>query len=237
MNKKYRVTLTAAERQELDGLLARGKADVRRLKHAQILLKADEAEAGPAWPDSRIAEALEVGITTVERIRQRFVEEGLASALSPYRGGKRISSRKPRRHNQDPDPVSSGYGPGAAPASRPLHQCGAAPVAAGAAERDPGRAAAWRSSAGLDRNTSGLAGMAGGADAALHFAGRAAGVAASAGVGQSDGPQDARDGAVAVRAWSHASLHTRGGQLVEHGRVHRALAQAPRAGRPAPAQP
>ena len=94
MNKKYRVTLTAAERQELDGLLARGKADVRRLKHAQILLKADEAEAGPAWPDSRIAEALEVGITTVERIRQRFVEEGLASALSPYRGGKRIYQRK-----------------------------------------------------------------------------------------------------------------------------------------------
>ncbi len=57
MNKKYRVTLTAAERQELDGLLARGKADVRRLKHAQILLKADEAEAGPAWPDARIGTA------------------------------------------------------------------------------------------------------------------------------------------------------------------------------------
>ena len=94
MNKKYRVTLTTAERQELDGLLARGKADVRRLKHAQILLKADQAEAGPAWPDARIAEALDAGITTVERVRQRFVEEGLASALSPYRGGKRIYSRK-----------------------------------------------------------------------------------------------------------------------------------------------
>jgi transposase len=94
MNKKYRVRLTTAERQELDGLLARGKADVRRLKHAQILLKADQAEAGPAWPDARIAEALDAGITTVERVRQRFVEEGLASALSPYRGGKRIYSRK-----------------------------------------------------------------------------------------------------------------------------------------------
>ena len=94
MNKKYRVTLTAGEREELGSLLARGKADVRRLKHAQILLKADQAEGGPAWPDTRIAEALNVGITTVERIRQRFVEEGLASALSPYRGGKRIYSRK-----------------------------------------------------------------------------------------------------------------------------------------------
>ena len=35
--KKYRVTLTAAERDELEQLLARGKADVRRLKHAQLL--------------------------------------------------------------------------------------------------------------------------------------------------------------------------------------------------------
>ena len=94
MPKRYRVTLTPAERNELERLLARGKADVRRLKHAHILLKADEADSGPAWPDQRIAEAFEAGITTVERVRRRFVEEGLASALSPYRGGKRIYERK-----------------------------------------------------------------------------------------------------------------------------------------------
>ena len=90
MTKRYRVTLTPAEREELEGLLARGKADVRRLKHAQILLKTDEADGGTAWSDARIAEAVEAGITTVERVRRRCVEEGLASALSPYRGGKRI---------------------------------------------------------------------------------------------------------------------------------------------------
>jgi transposase len=90
--KKYRVTLDADEREQLRGLLARGKADVRKLKHAQILLKADEG--GPGWGDERIAEALEVGTATVERVRRRFVEEGLASALSPYRGGKRIYTRK-----------------------------------------------------------------------------------------------------------------------------------------------
>jgi transposase len=94
MTKRYRVTLTADERDELGRLLARGKADVRKIKHAQILLKADEAEGGPGWPDQRIAEALEVGIATVERVRRRFVEEGLASALSPYRGGKRIYEHK-----------------------------------------------------------------------------------------------------------------------------------------------
>ena len=37
---------------------------------------------------------MEVGTATVERVRRRFVEEGLASALSPYRGGKRIYARK-----------------------------------------------------------------------------------------------------------------------------------------------
>src|SRR3712207_7831497 len=56
-----------------------------------ILLKADEADGGPAWPDARIAEAFAAGITTVECVRQRFVEEGFASALSPYRGGTRRS--------------------------------------------------------------------------------------------------------------------------------------------------
>jgi transposase len=92
--KKYRVTLTAAERDELGHLLARGKADVRRLKHAQILLKADQAGGGPAWTDERIVAALDVGIATVQRLRQRFVEEGLQAALSPYRIGKRLYRRK-----------------------------------------------------------------------------------------------------------------------------------------------
>jgi transposase len=92
--KKYRVTLTEAERGELRGLLSRGKADVRKLKHAQVLLKADAAAGGPGWPDERIAEAVGIGVATVERLRRRFVEEGLAAALSPYRGGKRVCARK-----------------------------------------------------------------------------------------------------------------------------------------------
>ena len=48
--KKYRVTLAAEEREQLRGLLAR-KAEVRKLKHARILLKADEAADGPGWGD------------------------------------------------------------------------------------------------------------------------------------------------------------------------------------------
>jgi transposase len=79
--KKYRVTLTAEERQGLHDLIAAGKAAAQKLAHARILLKADASDGRPAWPDHRIAEALEVGVATVERVRQRFVEQGLGAAL------------------------------------------------------------------------------------------------------------------------------------------------------------
>jgi transposase len=92
--KRYRVTLTGDEREELGRLLARGKADIRKLKHAQVLLKADEAEGGPGWADERIVEALDRGLATVQRLRRRFIEEGFAAALSPYRGGKRAYGTK-----------------------------------------------------------------------------------------------------------------------------------------------
>ena len=83
MVKKYRVTLTPEERADLERLLGRGKAAARKLTHARILLKADEAPSGPGWADAAIAEALEVGPVTVARVRQRFVEAGLDAALVP----------------------------------------------------------------------------------------------------------------------------------------------------------
>lgn len=79
--KKYRVTLTAEERQQLQCLIAAGKAAAKTLAHARILLKADQAEGGPAWPDHQIAEALELSVATIERVRQRLVENGLDAAL------------------------------------------------------------------------------------------------------------------------------------------------------------
>lgn len=90
MGKRYRVTLEKEERQSLDQLLSKGKADVRRLKHAQILLMADESKGGRVWSVSRIADAVGCGTATVERVRRRFVEEGLEMALSPYRSPRRV---------------------------------------------------------------------------------------------------------------------------------------------------
>src|SRR5512135_1241646 len=79
--KKYRVTLTAEERQGLQELIASGEAAAKKLAHARILLKADAAPDGPGWTDDRIAEAVELSVATVERVRRRFVEHGLEAAL------------------------------------------------------------------------------------------------------------------------------------------------------------
>lgn len=83
MRKRYRVTLTPAERERLAGMRRRGRVDVRVLAHGGILLKADEGSGRAGWTDARIAEALECGTATVERVRKRFVEEGFEAALRP----------------------------------------------------------------------------------------------------------------------------------------------------------
>ena len=79
--KIYVVTLTAAERSSLQALIAKGKVAAQKRLHAQILLKADASPEGDGWKDQRIVEAFDVGRCTVERVRQRFVEQGLEAAL------------------------------------------------------------------------------------------------------------------------------------------------------------
>lgn len=93
MPKKYPVRLAPEEREQLEKLIASGKAASRTLTHARILLKADESEHGPAWKNAAIAEALEVSTLTVSRVRKRFVETGLAAALHR----KEQAHRKARR--------------------------------------------------------------------------------------------------------------------------------------------
>ena len=92
--KKYKVTLTAEERQSLLNLIAAGKAAAAKLAHARILLKADAAPGGPAWTDDRIADAVEVTTRTVERVRQRFVEQGPEAALDRKKQDRPSQERK-----------------------------------------------------------------------------------------------------------------------------------------------
>lgn len=84
--KKYIIELTPEERQELRQLTDKGTVKARTMKRAQILLKADEG-----WKDEAIMAAVDVSRPMVERVRQRFVQEGLQRALTdgPRPGAKR----------------------------------------------------------------------------------------------------------------------------------------------------
>ena len=81
MNKKYIVQLTPDQRATLEQRTRTGTTAASVQRHARILLKADTADDGPAWDDAAIAQALEVSVPTVERVRQRFVQCGLAGAI------------------------------------------------------------------------------------------------------------------------------------------------------------
>lgn len=82
MRKVYVVTLSAEERSVLEKLVSTGRTSAKRQTHGRILLKADTSAAGPSWSDEQICDALEVSLSTVERVRKRFVEGGLEALLS-----------------------------------------------------------------------------------------------------------------------------------------------------------
>jgi transposase len=89
MAKKYRVTLSAAERDDLVALVSTGKAAARQLAHARVLLQVDESEAGAMSTDEQVAQSLNLSRRTIERVRERFVEQGLSAALLPQPSARR----------------------------------------------------------------------------------------------------------------------------------------------------
>jgi len=80
--KRYVIALTASERGQLAALVRSGRRSARSITRARVLLLADQGEDGPGWEDRRVAEAVGCGHRTVERIRERFVTEGLDAALT-----------------------------------------------------------------------------------------------------------------------------------------------------------
>lgn len=78
---KYIVRLDEAERGRLQAMVDQGKGSKTIRHRALLLLKADEGEHGPGWPDVKIADAFEVGVRTVERTRRLLVTEGFEAVL------------------------------------------------------------------------------------------------------------------------------------------------------------
>ena len=120
--KKYRVQLTEEEQQELRALVSKGRAAAYKQTHARILLLSNEGHGGGAMQDEEIGRSLRVGTATVERVRRRCVEAGVAAAL----GRKEQLNRRPKKLD----------GQGEA---HPVSSTGQALVALACAEPPPGR--------------------------------------------------------------------------------------------------
>jgi hypothetical protein len=81
MSKRYIVRLSDEERDQLTALLGKKVLAAKKRMRAQVLLKADAGQDGPAWIDSRIADAFGVSTVTIEKIRRSYVLEGLERAI------------------------------------------------------------------------------------------------------------------------------------------------------------
>ncbi len=93
MPKKYIVELTEVEQTSLKKLTTTGKHAAYKINHGRIVLMADINQSEDSWSDKSISKALGISIPTIERVRKRFVEEGIDSALN-YRQGR---GRKQKR--------------------------------------------------------------------------------------------------------------------------------------------
>jgi hypothetical protein len=78
---RYKVTLTAEEREELETLTRNGKTAAKRFLYARSLLLCDASPEGPAWTVEKTAEAMGVTSRTIEHLKKRFVENGMEAAL------------------------------------------------------------------------------------------------------------------------------------------------------------
>jgi transposase len=94
MTARYRVTLTEEERLELEKLTRPGKTESRKYIHARVLLLCDAGTGGSAWNVTDAAEALGITSRAIEKLKKRFVEDGLNAAL------ERKSREKPPREVQ-----------------------------------------------------------------------------------------------------------------------------------------
>ena len=117
--QRYRVKLSAEERQELKTMVSRGRAAAYQQTHGRVLLLSDEAHADGAMKDEAIARVLQIGRATVERVRRRCVEEGIEAAL----GRKEQLNRRPKRLERprgSPPRIQYGAGSGWPAENRPF---------------------------------------------------------------------------------------------------------------------
>lgn len=90
---KYKVTLTEAEREELETIISKGTHPVSKIKDAMILLSCDESEYATKYPNKVISDIARVSMKTIDRVKKKFVEEGFDAVMYPGKS-KRIYAKK-----------------------------------------------------------------------------------------------------------------------------------------------
>ncbi len=90
----YKVTLTAPERDQLKAIMSKGKHTSQQFRNACILINCDSGKFGQPFSNEQVAQMLQVTAKTVERLKQRFVEEGFEACIDrkPYPEVKEIKA-------------------------------------------------------------------------------------------------------------------------------------------------
>lgn len=91
---RYKVTLTSKERDQLEAIIKKGKHSSLQFRNACILLNCDEGDYGQKVSNEQIAQILQITSKTVERLKQRFIEEGFEVCIDrkPYPEVKEIKT-------------------------------------------------------------------------------------------------------------------------------------------------
>lgn len=90
---KYKVTLSKAERDELETFVSKGTRTVSKIKNALILLSCDEGENATKYPNKVISDVAQVSMKTIDRVKKKFVEEGFDAVMNPGKS-KRVYAKK-----------------------------------------------------------------------------------------------------------------------------------------------
>lgn len=86
--KTYDVDLSIEEREHLENIVSSGVEKARKLTRARILLKANRN-----WTDKEISNALDVGLSTVGRVRKKYAEAGLKAALNRQKSSRHYATK------------------------------------------------------------------------------------------------------------------------------------------------
>jgi hypothetical protein len=92
--RKYKVTLTKEERQELESIIQKGKHRSQKVVNALVLLNCDQGQCQNApMKNEDIAAVLRISMRKIDRVKKRFVEDGMETALTG-RKGDRVYEKK-----------------------------------------------------------------------------------------------------------------------------------------------